>query len=189
MLRSIRDDSRFDHNFRDYRRDAALLQNPFLRSRSGERGFHNFHMFCGKIVFRTQRQDGAGAVEDIADKLQRRGAHLACRVDPQPDVVNRLPAMNRLRDHQLFVLAPCKLGVYTARGVRSGLVGFARLAHQVADVCAQGLARGRLQVSAVGGQHGVERVRCCEHHLSKRGAPCFHHLRRQDVFQFVCELA
>src|SRR5260370_36694924 len=90
-------------------------------------------MFRGKIVFRTQRQNGAGAVEDIADKLQRRGAHLAGWVDPQPDVVNRLPAMNCLCDHQLLVLAPCKLGVYTARRVRSGLAGFGPLAHPLAE--------------------------------------------------------
>ncbi len=56
-----------------------------------------------------KRDDGAAAVKNVADELERGRVHQAVRIDAQRDVVNGFAAMNRFGDHQLLVFGPSEV--------------------------------------------------------------------------------
>ena len=78
--------------------------------RCGERGFHNFYSRRRRIVFRTKRDHRTAAMKDVPYQLKRCGPHAARLIDAQRNVKNSLAAMDRLGNHQLFVLAPFGAG-------------------------------------------------------------------------------
>ena len=99
----------FDAQFGDDRRNSATLGDALFGLGGSERCFDDFDGSGSGIVFGTQCDDRAAAVQNIANQLKRGGAHQAVRVDAQRDVVDSFAAVDRFGNHQLLVLGPGKL--------------------------------------------------------------------------------
>src|SRR5260370_2923061 len=77
---------------------AALLQS-FCRLRTRKGGFDNLSGRSSKVVFRAQGDDRAAAMKYVANELEGRASHHTGGVHTQSNVVNRLAAMYRFRNH------------------------------------------------------------------------------------------
>jgi hypothetical protein len=169
-------------------RDAEAFANGLLRLDGGEGGFDYFDVGGREIILGAKGNQGSATVKDVTNELKSGGAHEAVGIDAQGDVVDSLPAMNGLGDHELFVFGPGETRRHTCGSFRtfSGASGFHE---EAANQTMQGLQGGKLFPALVGGEHGFEGIGSGEDNFSEAGAMLLRHLGSQNVLKFVSQFA
>jgi hypothetical protein len=127
-------------------------------------------------------------MKNVANELERGGAHQAVRINAKGNVVNGLSAMNGFGNHELFVFAPGKLG-RSFGAVGAGIRCRLRRLEQTSEHFMEVVQGGGLRTLLVGGQHRFKTIGRREHNPRKLGAVQAGHLRGQHVFEFVGECA
>src|SRR5215510_7031042 len=105
------------------------------------------------------------------------------RINTKGDVVNGFRLAERVLDHHLLILIPGKASLqFVRRALR-------RLASERQNLLAKLFARRRLQLAAIGGKHGAERIGSNKHCLSQSPPAALSDFRRQQVLELVRQLA
>jgi hypothetical protein len=184
MFGSSRSHSAFETHIGNDRRNPAAPEKFFFWLEAGQGSFDNFDRGCGNVVFRTQRNDGAAAVKNVANELESRGAHQAVRIDAKCDVVNDLAAVHGFRNHELLVFRPGKLRGYLRVDRTCGLPGIRR-PQQLSNHGVERIHGRRFLAALVGGEHRAKTVGGGQNELGQLGAAGLRDLWRQHIFQFV----
>ena len=170
-------------------RNAAAFLDGFFGLRTGNGSLNDFNGCGSEIVFRTERDQRAAAVEDVSNELKGSGAHEAIWIDAQRDVVNSFAAVDGLGNHELFVFGPGKSRGYSCGRLRSfdGCVG--DIDQKSADQGAQLFERRKLLPALVGRKHRLKRVGSGENDFGESGAVFLRDLGSEDILEFVGQFA
>src|SRR5207302_495786 len=146
-----------DVRFGNNRWDAAAMIELLLGLRAGQSGLHDFDGGCRNIIFGAQGDDRAAAMKDVANQLERGGAHKAVWIDAKSHVVNGLATMDGLGNHELLVFGPGKLyGRW--RRIRRIARGGLRRFEKTPDHGTKRIHGRRFRVFLVSREHGAKAI-------------------------------
>ena len=127
-------------------------------------------------------------MKDVANQLERGGAHKAVWIDAKSHVVNGLATMDGLGNHELLVFGPGKLyGRW--RRIRRIARGGLRRFEKTPDHGTKRIHGRRFRVFLVSREHGAKAIGSGKHDFGKIRAMGARNPGRKRVFEFVSEFA
>ena len=164
------------------------MEQLFLGLWAGERGLDDYDGSCRHVVLGAQSDDRAASMKNVANELKSCCAHQAIWINAKSNVVNGVPAVDRLGNHELLVFRPSKLS-RSLRNVRNRSRGSPRRLQQAPDHSVKGAHARQFRIFLVSSQHRVETVGSGKHDFGNLLAMDAGNLGRKHVFEFVCKFA